>query len=44
MDTTFTFDDGPQNPPTSVLFGPKFMATKIYQLSPPEVTKKETEI
>ncbi|CAI0429525.1 unnamed protein product [Linum tenue] len=29
--------DGPENPPTSMLFGPKAMATKFYQLSPPEV-------
>ncbi|CAI0429579.1 unnamed protein product [Linum tenue] len=31
-----SFHDGPENPPTSMLFGPKAMATKLYQLSPPE--------
>lgn len=36
MDTQFTFDQGPNNPPTSFLFGPKCMASKLYQLSPPE--------
>ncbi|XVF61897.1 hypothetical protein PTKIN_Ptkin08bG0171500 [Pterospermum kingtungense] len=36
MDTQFTFDDGRDNPPTSLLFGPNFMSSKLYQLSPPE--------
>ncbi|XP_017984855.1 PREDICTED: methylesterase 10 [Theobroma cacao] len=36
MDTQFTFDDGPDKPPTSLLFGPSFMSTKLYQLSLPE--------
>ncbi|CAI0553892.1 unnamed protein product [Linum tenue] len=36
MDSQFSFHDGPENPPTSVLFGPKAMSTKLYQLSPPE--------
>lgn len=36
MDTQFTFDQGPNNPPTSVIFGPNYMASKLYQLSPPE--------
>ncbi|XP_031265191.1 polyneuridine-aldehyde esterase-like [Pistacia vera] len=36
MDSTYTFEDGPNNEPTSVLFGPNFMASKLYQLSPPE--------
>ncbi|CAL1380521.1 unnamed protein product [Linum trigynum] len=36
MDSHFSYQDGPENPPTSVLFGPKAMSTKLYQLSPPE--------
>ncbi|KAK3223038.1 hypothetical protein Dsin_010063 [Dipteronia sinensis] len=36
MDTVFTFGNGPNNPPTSLLFGPDFMFSKLYQLSPPE--------
>ncbi|XP_030973728.1 methylesterase 10-like isoform X2 [Quercus lobata] len=36
-DAQFTFDQGPNNPPTSLLFGYNFMATRLYQLSPPEV-------
>ncbi|KAM4118010.1 hypothetical protein ACB094_02G168400 [Castanea mollissima] len=35
-DAQFTFDQGPNNPPTSMLFGYNIMATKLYQLSPPE--------
>lgn len=36
MDTKYAFDDGPEKPPTSFLFGYNFMASKLYQLSPPE--------
>lgn len=36
MDTQYTFDQGHHNPPTSILLGPKFCASKLYQLSPPE--------
>ncbi|KAL5821566.1 hypothetical protein ACOSQ3_023448 [Xanthoceras sorbifolium] len=36
MDSVFTFDNGPKNKPTSVLLGPDFMLSKLYQLSPPE--------
>ncbi|KAK7286958.1 hypothetical protein RJT34_22335 [Clitoria ternatea] len=36
MDTKFFFFDGPNKPPTARLVGPKFMASKMYQLSPPE--------
>ncbi|XP_059594412.1 methyl jasmonate esterase 1 [Vitis vinifera] len=32
----YTFDRGPNNPPTSVIFGPEYLAAKLYQLSPPE--------
>ena len=38
MDTQYTFDNGPINPPTSLVFGPEYLAAKLYQLSPPEVT------
>ena len=38
MDTQYTFDRGPNNPPTSVIFGPEYLAAKLYQLSPPEVS------
>lgn len=37
MDSKFTFDLGPNNPATSVLFGPKFLSSLLYQLSPAEV-------
>ncbi|OIW00972.1 hypothetical protein TanjilG_16221 [Lupinus angustifolius] len=37
MDTQFFFFDGPNKPATARLIGPKFMASKMYQLSPPEV-------
>ncbi|KAL6337919.1 hypothetical protein AAG906_002385 [Vitis piasezkii] len=33
MDTQYTFDRGPNNPPTSVIFGPEYLAAKLYQLS-----------
>ncbi|KAK3223027.1 hypothetical protein Dsin_010052 [Dipteronia sinensis] len=36
MDTVFTFGNGPNNQPTSLLFGPDFMLSKLYQLSPVE--------
>ncbi|KAI3416595.1 AB hydrolase-1 domain-containing protein, partial [Psidium guajava] len=36
MDTEYAFDDGPEKPPTTLLFGYNFMASKLYQLSPPE--------
>ncbi|KAJ9669959.1 hypothetical protein PVL29_026495 [Vitis rotundifolia] len=36
MDTQYTFDRGPDNPPTSMIFGPEYLAAKLYQLSPPE--------
>ncbi|OMO56786.1 polyneuridine-aldehyde esterase-like protein [Corchorus capsularis] len=34
MDSELSFDDGPQSPPTTILFGPNHSAAKIYQLSP----------
>ncbi|EEF40036.1 methyl jasmonate esterase 1 [Ricinus communis] len=36
MDMQYMFDNGPDNPPTSVLFGPNVLADKLYQLSPTE--------
>ncbi|XP_062102158.1 methyl jasmonate esterase 1-like [Humulus lupulus] len=36
MDSKSIFENGPNNPPTALSFGPNFMATKIYQLSPPQ--------
>ncbi|GLT39050.1 hypothetical protein SLA2020_132580 [Shorea laevis] len=36
MDTEYTFDNGPDNPPTSKFFGPNFMQSMLYNLSPPE--------
>ncbi|KAF3630203.1 hypothetical protein P3S67_019913 [Capsicum chacoense] len=34
LDNLITFDNGPTNPPTTVSFGPKFLASYIYPLSP----------
>ncbi|CAL5339114.1 unnamed protein product [Camellia sinensis] len=31
MDCRFSFNQGPENPPTSVIFGPEYMATNVYQ-------------
>ncbi|XP_059623860.1 methylesterase 10-like isoform X1 [Cornus florida] len=36
MDCQITFDKGPEKPPTSILFGPEFMATKFYINCQPE--------
>ncbi|EOX91291.1 hypothetical protein QUC31_003035 [Theobroma cacao] len=36
MDAQFGFHNGLDEPATSLLFGPNFMASKLYQLSPPE--------
>lgn len=36
MDTQFTFANGQNNPPTSMLFGPDILSTRLYQLSPSE--------
>ncbi|KAM7498053.1 hypothetical protein LguiA_022467 [Lonicera macranthoides] len=35
-DSKFTFELGRNNPATSILFGPKFLSSMLYQLSPPE--------
>ncbi|XP_025625281.1 methyl jasmonate esterase 1-like [Arachis hypogaea] len=34
QDNVFTFDDGPNNPPTTFVFGPLFLRSRLYQLSP----------
>ncbi|KAJ6918577.1 hypothetical protein NC651_012738 [Populus alba x Populus x berolinensis] len=36
LDTRFTFGNGPNNPPTSLIFGPKALLLRLYQLSPIE--------
>ncbi|KAL5061504.1 hypothetical protein RYX36_023241 [Vicia faba] len=36
MDSMFFFFDGPNKPATARLLGPKFLASRLYQLSPPE--------
>ncbi|XP_031265155.1 methylesterase 10-like [Pistacia vera] len=36
VDSVYTFDAGTDNHPTSILCGPNFMASKLYQLSPPQ--------
>ncbi|KAJ4830101.1 hypothetical protein Tsubulata_017788 [Turnera subulata] len=36
LDSRYAYDDGPNNPPTTLIFGPIFLASKVYQLSPTE--------
>ncbi|KAK8658506.1 hypothetical protein V6N13_036710 [Hibiscus sabdariffa] len=36
MDNRFTYDDGASSPPTTFTFGPMFLCSKVYQLSPLE--------
>ncbi|KAK9942217.1 hypothetical protein M0R45_007895 [Rubus argutus] len=36
LDSRFTYDQGPDNPPTTFIFGPLYLATNVYQLSPKE--------
>ncbi|PON49203.1 Methyl esterase [Parasponia andersonii] len=36
MDNHYTYDSGPNNPPTTFIFGPLFLAAKVYQKSPYE--------
>ncbi|KAM1155828.1 hypothetical protein ACFX13_027252 [Malus domestica] len=36
MDSQYIYDNGTNNSATSFLFGPKVMATSLYQLSPPQ--------
>jgi len=37
LDNKLYYDNGPNNPPTSFIFGPKYIAQVLYQFSPPEV-------
>ncbi|KAK4848028.1 hypothetical protein QYF36_008349 [Acer negundo] len=34
LDSKYTYDNGPNNPPTTFTFGPLFLASNVYQLSP----------
>ncbi|XP_062102159.1 methyl jasmonate esterase 1-like [Humulus lupulus] len=36
MDSTLIYNNGPNNPPNALIFGPNMLASKFYQLSPPE--------
>ncbi|KAB2635762.1 esterase PIR7B-like [Pyrus ussuriensis x Pyrus communis] len=36
LDSRYTYDQGPSNPPTTLIFGPVFLASRVYQLSPTE--------
>ncbi|XP_051119780.1 methyl jasmonate esterase 1-like [Andrographis paniculata] len=36
MDSEYSFDNGVENPPTSMVFGPEFLASRLYQLCPPQ--------
>ncbi|CAK7339432.1 unnamed protein product [Dovyalis caffra] len=36
MDTKYLFGNGPDNPPTALVLGPNYMASRFYHLSPPE--------
>ncbi|KAM6559123.1 hypothetical protein CsatA_028362 [Cannabis sativa] len=36
MDNHYTYDNGPNNPPTTFIFGKSFLASKVYQRSPYE--------
>ena len=37
MDSQLIHDDGPDKPANALLFGPDYLASKLYSLSPPEV-------
>uniref|UniRef100_M1DUB9 Methylketone synthase Ib n=1 Tax=Solanum tuberosum TaxID=4113 RepID=M1DUB9_SOLTU len=32
LDNRVTYDNGPTNPPTTLILGPKYLATNVYQL------------
>ncbi|XP_027163745.1 probable esterase PIR7A [Coffea eugenioides] len=36
LDSHFLYDNGPNNPPTAFVFGPKHLSAKVYQRSPIE--------
>ncbi|KAF5951687.1 hypothetical protein HYC85_009631 [Camellia sinensis] len=36
LDSCYTYDNGPNNPATTFIFGPLYLVAKVYQLSPIE--------
>ncbi|XP_048429161.1 methyl jasmonate esterase 1-like [Pyrus x bretschneideri] len=36
LDSRYTYDQGPSNPPTTLIFGPLYLKSRVYQLSPIE--------
>ncbi|KAF3655398.1 putative receptor protein kinase TMK1-like [Capsicum annuum] len=44
LDNRVTYDNGPENPPTTLVLGPKFLATNLYQLSPIEDLTMATKL
>ncbi|CAK7329801.1 unnamed protein product [Dovyalis caffra] len=36
LDSVYTYDDGPNKPPTTLVLGSKYLSSKVYQLSPVE--------
>ncbi|GAY58231.1 hypothetical protein CUMW_185480 [Citrus unshiu] len=36
LDCKYAYDDGPDSPPTTFIFGPLYLKSKVYQLSPVE--------
>ncbi|XP_068655294.1 methyl jasmonate esterase 1-like [Aristolochia californica] len=44
MDCTFLFDRGSEKFPSTVIFGPQFLSSKLYQHSPPEALKLATTL
>ncbi|MED6159698.1 hypothetical protein PIB30_044624 [Stylosanthes scabra] len=36
LDNQYAYDDGPNKPATRFFFGPRYLATYLYQLSPPQ--------
>ncbi|EOX98164.1 hypothetical protein QUC31_015323 [Theobroma cacao] len=36
MDSLYTYDNGPNNAPTTFIFGPLYLSSQVYQLSPRE--------
>ena len=38
MDSVYSYGDGGNRPPTAFLFGSRFLASKVYQRSPAEVS------
>ncbi|XP_047261977.1 methyl jasmonate esterase 1-like [Capsicum annuum] len=44
LDNRVIYDNGPENPPTTLILGPKFLATNLYQLSPTEDLTMATKL